>query len=148
MPTEITVEPGEAVAPRPCSCCGAASQTACGFVYRNGDAYSVYHASWSFGHPERGLNIALKFGDWSEAADPRTDRFQVALEIRSAESQYEFEFLDPSDSAWSESSDTPMLSRAESLEHPEKAEFLHVAEHVVFGDSRLKDALDHVPAAG
>jgi hypothetical protein len=148
MPTEITVEPGEAVAPRTCSCCGAASQTAFGFVYRNGDAYSVYHASWSLAHPERGLNVALKFGDWSESAEPSTDRFQVALEVRATESRYEFEFLDPSDSAWSQSSDTPMLTRAESLGHLEKAEFLHVAEHVVLGDPRLKNALDHVPAAG
>src|SRR4051812_25670768 len=101
MTDDITLEPGEDLEPVPCACCGTLTHRVYGFVYRSGDAYSVYHASWSPAHSDRGANVSLKFGDWSEGAGPSA-RFQIALEIRPTPSEYQFEFLDPAGSAWVE----------------------------------------------
>src|SRR5262249_14816162 len=141
MSTDITLELGESIDPIVCDCCGSTIHRVHGFVYRKGDAYSVYHASWSPAHTARGANVALQFGDWRETAGP-ADRYRVGLEIRLANDQYQFGFLNPQDSAWLKSNQVPMLTRAEALAHPNQKEFLHVAEHVLFGDSRLKAGVD------
>jgi len=96
-------------------------------------------------HRARGANVALQFGDWSEGAGP-ADRYRVGLEIRLADNEYQFGFLEPADSAWLTSSQVAMLSRAEALAHPKRPEFLHVAEHVLFGDARLKQGVDGAAA--
>jgi hypothetical protein len=137
---EITVESGEDKDPLTCSCCGSAIQRVFGFIYKNGDAYSVYHASWSTEHSERGADMTLQFGDWSEQAGPK-DRFRVGLRITATDSDYRFAFIDPADSAWKDSNEAVMLSRAMALAHLDKNEFLRVAEHVLFNDPRLKDGL-------
>jgi hypothetical protein len=141
---DITLEPGEHRESRPCACCGRPILTAIGFVYRNGDAYSVYHAAWSPGHPARGASIALQFGDWSEDAGP-DDRFRVGLEIRATLSEYQFEVREPADSMWADSSDVRMLTRDEALAHAQKTEFFRVAEHVIFGDQRIKQWMEGQP---
>ncbi len=145
MAEDLTLEPGEDLEPSRCSCCGTITHRVFGFVYRAGNAHSVYHASWTPAHPDRGANVALEFGDWSEGARP-SDRFETALEIRPTASDYEFEFLEPADSAWAKSGKTRMLSRAEALAHPDRGQFLLVARHVLFGDRRLKDGIDRAAA--
>ncbi|MGE5110330.1 MAG: hypothetical protein ACM3JB_05700, partial [Acidobacteriaceae bacterium] len=85
-------------------------------------------------------------GDWSEGSDPST-RFQIALEIRPTPSEYQSEFLDPADSAWVERDGVRTLSREDVLTHPGRKQFLHVAEHVLSGDRRIKDGIDLSSAA-
>jgi hypothetical protein len=145
MSAEITLELGENIDPVVCDCCGSPIHRVYGFVYRSGDAYSMYHASWLPAHAARGANVALQFGDWSQAAGP-ADRYRVGLEIRTTSDEYQFAFLNPEDSAWRESNEVQMLRRDEALAHPDRNEFLHVAELVLFGDSRLKAEVDGVAA--
>jgi hypothetical protein len=145
MADELTVEPGEALEPLHCSCCGGDTQRVVGSVHRNGDAYSVYHASWSPAHSDRGANVALEFGDWSEGAGPES-RFRVGLAITPKASGYQFAFMDPSESAWSSSSASRMLSREGAWEHPGKEEILQVAEQVLLNDRRIQNGIDNAAA--
>jgi hypothetical protein len=142
MTDEITVEPGADLEPTRCSCCGSQTHRVSGDVYRNGEVYSVYHASWSPGHPERGANVQLEFGDWSAGAGPE-GRFRVGLAITVGASGYRYAFVEPSESALSDVSESRMLSRDGALEHPGKEEILHVAKQVMLNDRRLQNAIDH-----
>jgi hypothetical protein len=145
MTDEITVSPGGKLEPTRCSCCGRETHRVFGLVYRNGDVYSAYHARWSPAHSERGANVELEFGDWSEGAGPE-GRFRVGLEITVGASGYQFAFIDPSESGWLNSSESRMLSREGALEHPGKEEILRVAEHVLRNDRRLQNGIDHAAA--
>ena len=145
MTDEITVRPGEELEPIRCLCCGGDARRVSGSVYRNGDVYSLYHASWSPAHADRGANVALEFGDWSEGTGPE-DRFRVGLAITPGASGYQFAFIDPSDSARADSSEGRMLSREGALEHPGKEEILRVAEHVLRNDRRIQNGIDDVAA--
>lgn len=140
MPDVITIQPGEDLEPIRCPCCGGDTHRVSGSVYRNGDLYARYHASWSPAHSDRGANVALEFGDWSEGTGPE-DRFRVGLAITSGPSVYKFAFIDPSESAWPNSSESRMLSRDGALEHPGKEEILEVAEHVLRNDRRLQSGI-------
>jgi hypothetical protein len=140
MTDEMTVKPGEDLEPVGCACCGSDTHRVSGSVWRNGDAYALYHASWSPAHPEKGASVGLEFGDWSEGTGPE-DRFRVALVITAGPSGYQFAFIEPSESAWQNSGESRMLSRAGALEHPGKEEILHVAEHVLQHDRRLQNGI-------
>ena len=140
MTDEMTVKPGEDLEPVECACCGSDTHRVSGSVYRNGDIYALYHAGWSPAHPERGANVELEFGDWGERAGPE-DRFRVALAITAGPSGYQFAFIDSSESAWLNSTESRMLSREGALEHPGKEEILQVAEHVLRNDRRLQDGI-------
>src|SRR5512136_2346923 len=127
----LTIELGQEKEPTSCPCCGGVRQSAYGFVYRDGDAYAIYHATWSESHPEAGIDIAIDFDEWGESSGLET-RYSIGLLVRSTESHYQFQFLAPKDSAWSGSEDRGrMLTREEALSHPQKNEFLHVAEHII-----------------
>ena len=59
----LTFELGEEKEPTVCSCCGGVCHSAHGFIYRDGNAYAIYHATWSKSHPEAGVDIAIAFDE-------------------------------------------------------------------------------------
>ena len=142
MDETLRIKLGEDKAPTSCPCCGGVARSAYGFVYRNDDAFAVYHVAWSESHPEAGLELALDFGDWADSASPN-DRFRVCAQAWLSQSEYHFGFINAKDSVWSSSNLVGrFLSRSEALEHPDKSSFLRVSEHVVMDDPRVKAALD------
>ncbi len=145
MTDEITVQPGEDLERTRCPCCGGDTHRVSGSVYRNGGLYALYNASWSAAHSDRGTNVALEFGDWSEGVGPE-GRFRVGLAITVGASQYQFEFEDPSESVCLNSSESRLLSREGALEHPGKEEILRVAEHVLLNDRRLRNGIGNAAA--
>jgi hypothetical protein len=142
--SQLTIELGEPKPSTTCECCGNDSYTAYGFVYRDGDAYSVYHAAWSAGHPDVGVSLAIDLGHCDEDVTPY-DRFRVGIQVWSTQDEIQFRFVDRDASAWG-ASRSPMLSAAEARAHPEAAEFFRIAEHVINQDPRLASFLNP-PAA-
>ena len=130
-----------------CACCGARSRSVHGFVYRDDDAYAVYYAGWSDGHPGRGVSIAIAVGEWSEGSSS-ADRTSVGIRAKPTRNSVEFTVLSPNESPWG---DTPlfgkMMERERALAHPKLKEVLHVVEHVVRGDARVRDFLDSIDAS-
>jgi hypothetical protein len=127
-----------------CACCNATSRTVHGFVYRDGDAYAVYYGGWSDGHPERGVSLAIAVGEWTEGTSP-ADRVSIGMIAMPTPSSVNFGVLNPTESPWG---DTPllgkMLERAQALTHPALKAVMHVAEHVVLEDTRVRRFLDSV----
>ncbi len=96
---KITIEPGEAKESTYCECCGNKTETVYGFVYNNNDAYAVYFASWTIGHLERGVTMAIGLGGWAEGGIP-DQRRSVGFECRTTEDQIQFAVIDPEQSLW------------------------------------------------
>ena len=93
-------------------------------------------------HPEAGAQVALDLGDWTDSAGPG-DRFRVCVQVWLSKSEFRFGFMNRQESVWWGSNLVGRsLSRAEALAHPDKPSFLHVAEHVVRDDPRVRVALD------
>ena len=140
----ISIELGEEKQPQRCECCGGEIFIVYGFIYRDEDAYAIYHASWSKSHLEAGVDMALEFDDWGNPGNPEK-KYSVCLVIRPTRTEYHFQFIDPEQSAWGSGADRGrILSRTEALTHPEKNSFLHVAEHIVLDDPRLNNALNQL----
>lgn len=138
----LTLEPGPEDPPTKCSCCEKMSRTVHGFVYRNKDAYSIYYAGWSEGHPDRGVTMAIAVGEWAEGSDA-SDRVSMGLEARATETQIQFAVLNPERSPWRKTDLLgEMLPREKALRHPALKEIFEVAEYVVRYDARVKAALE------
>lgn len=134
----LRLEIGEFATGAPCRCCGARSRTSHGFVYKDDDAYAVYYAGWSEGHLARGVTLAISVGEWSEGSTP-ADRVTIGMLATSRSSSIDFVIVNPTESPWGS---TPllgdMLGREQALAHPVLKDGLHVAEHVVRDDMRVR----------
>lgn len=138
----LTLELGPEDPPTKCVCCGKTSRIVHGFVYRNGDAYSVYYAGWSEGHPDRGVTMAIAIGEWAEGSSA-SERVSMGLEARATETQIQFTVLNPEQSPWHKMDLLgEMLSREQALKHPALKEIFEVAEHVVRDDARVKTVFE------
>jgi hypothetical protein len=138
----ITIELGEAKEPTYCECCGNKTLTVHGFVYNNNDAHAVYFASWTIGHMEKGVTIAIGLGEWGDGAS-LSQRRSVGLECRTTEEQIQFAVIDPEQSPWGCSEFLGrMLHRDAALKDVEIKEFFHIAEHLVHDDPRISEFIN------
>jgi hypothetical protein len=139
---QITLELGSSHKSGTCPCCGGETWTANGFLYLDGDANAVYLATWALRHPESGIDMAIGLGDWGEDAGPE-DRYCVGLYVRDQGDDIQFTILDPENSGWSNSEVLGrMMTRQESLAHPEIGHVFHLADHIVRDDPRIKEVLE------
>jgi hypothetical protein len=142
--SRLRLELGESGEAAPCKCCDARSRTAHGFVYRDDDAYAVYYAGWSDEHPERGVTLAIAVGEWTEGSSP-TDRVSIGMLAIPTPSSVDFKVMNPIDSPWGDTSLLGnMLGREQALAHPALKEAMHVAEHIVRDDMRVRRFLDSI----
>jgi hypothetical protein len=127
----LTIELGEDQKIGRCHCCGTASETGHGFIYKNGTPYGVYYAGWAAGHKERGVTLAIALGEWDEGTTSQ-QRTCVGLEAYEGKSEILFRFIEPDSSPWP---DTElfgrMVSREEAVKHRLRPEVLAVAEMIV-----------------
>ena len=137
----FTIELGKNKESGTCSCCGGDIQIVYGFIYKDGDAFSIYHASWNDAHPDAGIDVALDFNKSGDFEDLK-NRYSVGMIINRTDDEFQFSFINPESSSWGESKlRGKMFRRDETLLHPQKSEFLRIAEHILENDPRLKDAL-------
>ncbi len=137
---DLSIELGEE-ARTCCDCCGKESTTVHGFVYRDGDAYAVYYAGWSDGHPERGITLAIAVGEWSEGATA-LERVSIGLEAHPAEREILFSVLNPDQSPWGTSELLgDMVQRSRALQLPVLKDVFEIGELIVYNDSRARDFL-------
>lgn len=138
----LQLEAGETDRPTRCACCGSVSRTVHGFIYKEGDAYAVYYAGWSEGHPDRGVTMAIAVGEWGEQSDASV-RVSVGVEARTTASEIQFAVLDPEQSPWARTDLLgTMLTRPTALAHPMLPAIFELAEHIVTNDERVASFLD------
>lgn len=125
-----------------CSCCGGRTTSLTRFVYRNGDAYAIYYARFSDNHPNRNVLACVSLGEWGEDATP-DDRLAFALEIRSAENEYQVRIMDASESPWKDAKVIGRtLDRTEALDHPWVPQVFEVTDRMIEIDEPLRTYLD------
>ena len=142
MKPRYSVEVGDNRVPATCRCCGRNSSTAHGFVYKDGDAYAVYYASWSEEHPEPHLFLALAVGEeWDDEASS-SSRTCFGLVAREEGEQVLFRVTGPEESPWPNSDVLgPMLSRDAALRHSLLPEVFAIAERVLRWHPALREYL-------
>jgi hypothetical protein len=126
---EIRIELGDDREPGKCGCCGKPVPVVDGAVLDGGRGCGRYFASWSEGHPDRGIEMAVSI----------EDRAALGLSCRVAGDQIFFTILEPRESVWGASDSVGrMLLKREALALPALGDFFRVAEHVVQFDPRLQ----------
>lgn len=136
-PMTFTLELGKEKPTSFCECCENVVENVHGFVYKNMDAYAVYLASWTRGHGEEGVSLAVGLGEWGENATSE-QRTSLGLEIRNSGEQYTFGILEPSSSPWGKTAFIgQMLTREQALRSGLKDDFFEVTEYIILNDARL-----------
>lgn len=140
--TKITIEQGPEQESKFCTCCGNKTLTVHGFVYDDNNAYAVYFASWTPGHRERGLSMAIGLGEWGEGSSSGKRR-SIGLECRTTGEQYQFMVIEPEQSPWGKSEFLgQMLPREKARDDFQIKEFFQIADHIVQEDSRVRAFLN------
>jgi len=137
----LTVETVSEVQQRSCADCGRPFSSVHGFVYKDGNAYAVYHALLQTEHPTRVADLALSFGSWDEGATG-VDRARVGVRIWLDDDQLTMHIADRDESAWGDSETFGKMARRDDvLGTAREQEALRTAELVVDGDARVRDHL-------
>lgn len=140
---ELDVVPVDGADLGPCPDCGGLERTVWGHLSRDGKAWAVYHVRWTIGHLERGAQMMVSIGGWSEGeSEEGRKAFGVRCNLEARRPT--FRVVDATDVAWSE---LPFLgqrlSRAEALADPLCQEAFRALERVAFDDPRVKRFLAH-----
>ena len=126
----------------PCECCGGRTTALTRFVYRDGDAHSIYYARFSNNHPERVVLATVSIGEWGENSTPE-QRVAFALKLNSSDGEYQVGLLDAQDSPWRDARVIGRtLNRDEALKHPLVKEAFHVTDHMVVDDLPIHEYLN------
>jgi hypothetical protein len=127
---------------RPCKCCGRMTTTLTRFVHRDGDAYAIYHAAFTDGHPNRVVLGTVYLGPWDDDSRP-DQRVAFAFQLTAASDRYDMSLIDAALSPWHESELVGRtLDTAEALRHPALSEVYAMADLMMTEDEPLRAYLD------
>jgi hypothetical protein len=130
---------------RVCADCGRSFASVNGFLYRDGDAYAVYHAILQTDHPSTVVDLALSVGSWNEDATG-VDRTRVGVRVWPEGNQLLMHVNDPDESAWGHSTTFgAMAARTEVVGTSLQDEVFRATEFVIANDPRVRDHLDAAP---
>jgi hypothetical protein len=133
------IEIGENSNATVCHCCGKASCTGHGFVFKNGDAYAIYYAGWSDAHPEKKVSLALAIGEWDDESTSK-DCTCFGVEAYEGKEEILFRVIEPEESPWPKTDLMgEMLSRKESLKHQLLKEVFIIAEEVLRNHAAIRE---------
>lgn len=125
-----------------CECCGNTMTRLTRFVTRDGDAFAIYYAAFSEGHPENGVIGVVSIGEWWDGSVPES-RETFAFRLWQGEDNYNVTITDANESQWS---DVDLigrkLSREEALVHPMIREVFHITDHMTDEDPAIKEFFD------
>lgn len=128
-----------------CECCDDISVWLTRFVTEDGDAFAVYHAAFTEGHPEKGLLGTISLGDWGDwdgdAESIPDSRVTFAFDLwLNEEDFFNVTITDASESPWSGQDILgKMLSREEALAHPWIDDVFHITDHITADDQVIRD---------
>lgn len=135
------IEIGENRKPSICSCCGRESSVGHGFVYKGGDAYAVYYAGWTPGHPDKKVSFAIALGKWDDNSTS-ADRTCFGIEVYEGKEEILFRVINPDESPWGNTDLLgEMLSRQDALDHPLLQEVFAITEKVIRGHDTIRQYL-------
>jgi hypothetical protein len=138
----LSLELGEQIADIGCSCCGGRHKSAYGFIYKDGDAYSLYYATLHTGHQEPSVGLTLSVGNWSDH-NALEERQWIFLRVWPSEEEFKMEVLEPQLSQHYDSQSLGRaLTREVALASPLLQEFFEVADYIIMNDPAVNSYLE------
>jgi hypothetical protein len=138
----FSLELAEDVASINCSHCGKQLTSVCGFITRDGDAYSTYFALLHTGHEEIVVFLTISIGKWWDD-EALNERYWVALTVKPSETQFNIRIEEPEKSRhvnWK-----PLgipMTRDEALASSLRKAFFEVADYIVEQDPAVNSYLN------
>ena len=125
-----------------CSDCGRSFSTVHGFLYREGDAYAVYHALLQREHPSTAV---LTWRCRSEAGTRKlraSDRTRVGIRIWPDGDELKLHITAVDESSWGDSETFGrLMDRSDVLGTPTERDATPAAEFVLAHDERVREHL-------
>ncbi len=120
-----------------CECCGGAMTSLTRFVYKDGNAFAIYHATFSENHFERGVLGVISLGDWdSDEVSP--NRVGFPLRFWQGEENYNVGLTNRDECPWNDSKVIGrILDREEALSHPWVDDVFHITDHITKDDIEI-----------
>lgn len=120
-----------------CDCCGNTTTRLTRFVYKDNDAYAVYYAAFTKGHPEKRLSGLISLGEWAEGSTPE-DRRAFAFQIWIDNENYQVGLVDADQSSWKDAKTMGrVLDREEALKDEWISEVFHITDHMLSDDKEI-----------
>lgn len=121
-----------------CQCCGQATTRLTRFVYKNDDAFAVYYAQFTEGHPEKRLSGIIGLGEWGDEEAGSEARLAFPFQIWMDGDNFQVGLVNAADSSWSHVTFLgQILDRSEALTHPWIKEIFHITDHMVMEDKEI-----------
>lgn len=120
-----------------CECCGGTTTRLTRFVYKDGDAFAIYYATFSDNHSESGVLGVVSLGDWENDEVP-PNRVAFPFRLWEGEENYNVGITNRDESPWKDAKVIGrMLDREEALAHPWIDEVFHITDHIVEDDIEI-----------
>jgi len=137
----LAIEPAPEMRPHVCADCGRSFASVHGFIYRDGNAYAVYHALLQTEHPFTVADLALSFGSWDEDA-VGADRTRVGVRVWPQEGELNMYINDPEESGWGSSETFGQMAKRDNVLGTRREDVaLRTAAFVVDNDDRIRGHL-------
>jgi hypothetical protein len=132
---EIEFEPSQT---SECDCCGKSTTRLTRFVNRDGNAFAIYYARFSEGHPDKGLDGIVSIGDWGEDDIP-PNRVAFAFHMWLEDRNYNVGITNAAESPWAKVEIIGRkLNRDEALAHEWLSEVFHLTDHMTTEDQEIR----------
>jgi len=109
-----------------------------GYVTDQESPFAVYHAELYTHHPHApsAVVLTISLGDWTEGASPAS-RHRARLELRPQGSQVVMSFIDFARGEKTEAELGRTVNSDEARRSSSRADYLRVADAVIYGDHRV-----------
>ncbi len=125
----------------PCECCGNASRTVWGKVYKDREPLAVYYVQWTHGRLDHGANFDFIIGQWGEGTVAK-ERQAVSLAYRLMPTGPAFMVVDAADRNTAKSSLVgTSLTREQVLGSSISEQVFAIADVVLLQDNRVAEIL-------
>jgi len=138
----FSLELAEDVASINCSHCGKELKSVCGFITRDGDAYSTYFALLHTGHDEIVALLTISIGKWWDD-EALNERHWLALTVKPSETQFNMRIEEPEKSRHFNLKPLGIpMSRDQALASPLRKAFFEIADYIVEQDPAVNSYLN------
>ena len=137
----FSLELGEEISNKTCSCCGEPYKSVVGFIKRNDDAYAVYFATLQTGHKDITVGLTLSIGKWWDDTALH-ERHWIYLTVKPSATNFNMRIEEPDSSP--HENFTPLgvpLRRDEALSSELKDDFFAVADYITLEDPAVNSYL-------
>ena len=142
MNPSYTIETGTEAVTGQCACCGRDTHVFRGFVFRDQNAFAIYLAAYTDGHPEVGTSMTLSIRGWGDGAD-RTEKEAVNLHWHNTPTGPGCQVIEPEEAHFRPNPEFlgPMLTREQAMISGRAAEAFQIADAIWSSDARLSKTL-------